>query len=64
MAITDTKFDDSVTYTCKDGYETDDSLEIICLDSGDWSDAPPTCEKKGEFPEIRSNCNGFKSLNC
>ena len=36
-------FHDIYTYTCLDGYETDEPLTVVCLTNGTWSSHPPEC---------------------
>lgn len=39
-------FDDTYTYACLDGYESDQPLTVTCLTDGTWSSHPPECTGK------------------
>ncbi|XP_076799587.1 uncharacterized protein LOC143444282 [Clavelina lepadiformis] len=38
----------SVTYSCEQGFETNDETTLICLSSGELSDSPPVCKDTNE----------------
>ena len=40
--------DTTVAYSCDPGYERDGANEIVCTDSGDWSD-PPNCTESCKY---------------
>ena len=33
----------TITYQCNDGFETQDSEQIVCGSDGEWSELPPVC---------------------
>ena len=43
---TTTTFGSVVIHTCDDGSVLVGANERICLESGDWSAAPPSCQSK------------------
>ena len=44
-----TSFESLATYTCNDGYVLSHTGKRVCLSSGEWSDAAPTCLSVGEL---------------
>ena len=39
----DTQYGATVTFTCHDGYKSDNSEDLTCNETGDWSGTPPVC---------------------
>ncbi|XP_071491017.1 LOW QUALITY PROTEIN: sushi, von Willebrand factor type A, EGF and pentraxin domain-containing protein 1-like [Diadema antillarum] len=37
------RFNETVRYTCRHGYVSDDSMELFCDATGTWQGLPPTC---------------------
>lgn len=45
-ARTGSHYNDTITYTCNDGYEhTDGTLDRKCKDTKRWDGIPPVCSK-------------------
>nr|CAB3266736.1 sushi, von Willebrand factor type A, EGF and pentraxin domain-containing protein 1-like [Phallusia mammillata] len=36
--------EETIVFTCDEGYELMGAEEVVCQDNGDWSDVEPTCE--------------------
>jgi CUB/sushi domain-containing protein len=42
----DYRYNSVVTYRCDDGYALNGSATLVCLDTGEWNTATPTCVRK------------------
>ena len=52
VAVTDTIFNSTATYSCNNGYNLVGDTTRTCLASGSWSDTAPTCTGLFHYSQI------------
>lgn len=48
VTVSVTTYDEMANYTCDAGYDLIGVQTRTCLQDGNWSDAEPSCQRKGQ----------------
>ncbi|XP_060596340.1 sushi, von Willebrand factor type A, EGF and pentraxin domain-containing protein 1-like [Ruditapes philippinarum] len=57
LSKTGNKYNDNVTYSCNQGYETSDPVLVTCNSSGNWSRPAPVCKDINECTRYTNDCH-------
>ncbi|XP_060568367.1 P-selectin-like [Ruditapes philippinarum] len=57
LSKTGNKYNDYVTYSCNQGYETSDPVLVTCNSSGNWSRPAPVCKDINECTRYTNDCH-------